>query len=156
MMLRPVTDDDAPMLAAIHAQCFCETWNTDAIRDLLAMPGAFGFADTEGLGFILVRAAGGESEVLTLAVAPAARRRGIAKELVLVAAGHAANAGAAIMFLEVCATNLPALALYSQLGFAEVARRKAYYAGPHGVREDALVLRAVIPLARMGNSLQLG
>jgi len=154
--MRFVTADDALMLAAIHAQCFDEVWNADAIKALLAMPGAFGLVDADETGFILVRTAGGESEVLTLAVAPAARRRGTARELIMAAARHAADAGAAIMFLEVGAANLPALALYSQLGFAQVARRNAYYTGLHGMREDALVLRSDIPLVMMGNSLQLG
>jgi ribosomal-protein-alanine N-acetyltransferase len=89
-------------------------------------------------------------------VTPAARRRGIASALVLEAAKHAAELGAERVFLEVNATNLPAIALYKRLGFAEVGRRKAYYLGTHGQRDDALVLRVEIPLLRVGNPMQLG
>jgi ribosomal-protein-alanine N-acetyltransferase len=45
--------------------------------------------------------------------------------------------GAAAMFLEVSDRNLPARALYAAAGFAEVGRRRRYYADG----SDALVLR---------------
>jgi len=118
------------------------------VAALLATPGSFAMVDDGG--FILVRAAADESEVLTLAVVPAARRRGIATALVLAAAQRAAEVGAGVIFLEVSTANLPAISLYKRLGFAAVGCRKAYYAGAHGVREDALVLRAEIPLSRVG------
>ncbi len=157
MRLRNVSIDDAPLLAAIHAQCFSlEVWDGATMTGLLASPGTFALIDEAVSGFILVRAAGGESEILTLAVTPAARRRGMAKALVLAAAERASEAGADVMFLEVNAANNPAVALYKGLGFAPVGVRKAYYAAPHGMREDALVLSASIPLLRVGNSLQLG
>jgi [ribosomal protein S18]-alanine N-acetyltransferase len=157
MKTRLITDPaDAPQLAAIHAQCFTEVWNDGSIAALLATPGAFAIAENDALGFILVRVAGDESEVLTLGVTPAARRRGVASMLVLDASGHAARMGAAIMFLEVNCSNFPAIALYKRLGFSEVGRRKAYYIEADGQRRDALVLRVEIPLLRVCNRLQLG
>jgi [ribosomal protein S18]-alanine N-acetyltransferase len=140
---------DAARLAALHAACFADAWSEQAIRDLLATPGSFALTAQDGTGFILVRAAGGEAEILTLAVLPAARRRGIGKSLVAAAAAKAAEAGAEVLFLEVGVENLPAIALYKQTGFVEVGRRKAYYGGIHGMREDALVLRVDIPLFRV-------
>ncbi len=145
---------DAPFLAALHAQCFAEVWSEDSIAALLATPGTFAVGTQAG--FILMRVAGDESEVLTLCVTPAARRRGMASALVLEAAKHALKLGAERVFLEVNATNLPAIALYKRLGFAEVGRRKAYYTRADGQRDDALVLRVEIPLLRVGNSMQLG
>ncbi len=50
-------------------------------RDCWRLPGTFGFLDARG-GFILARSAGGEAEILTLAVAPAARRQGLGRALV--------------------------------------------------------------------------
>ena len=156
MTVRLAELDEAPALAAIHAACFAEIWNAAAITELLVAPGAFALVDEAGGGFILVRAAGGESEILTVGVTPAARRRGIASALVNAASQRAAEAGASVMFLEVNATNNPAIALYKLLGFGEVGLRKGYYSGAHGMREDALVLRAAIPLPRVGISMQLG
>jgi ribosomal-protein-alanine N-acetyltransferase len=150
MRVRCASSDDIPALAAIHAQCFCEeVWDAAAIAGLMATPGTIALMDEGAAGFILVRAAGGESEILTLGVTPAARRRGMAKNLVFKGAEAAADAGAAVMFLEVNATNNAAIALYKGLGFAEIGRRKAYYVAPHGMREDALVLKAAIPLIRV-------
>lgn len=155
MRMRLLADtSDARLLASLHAQCFTETWSAESIAALLEAPGAFAFVVQDG--FILMRVAGDESEVLTLCVTPAARRRGIASALVLEAAKHAADLGAERVFLEVNATNLPAIALYKRLGFAEVGRRKAYYTSAAGGRDDALVLRVEIPLLRVGNPMQLG
>lgn len=149
MSLRPTTEADLPRMAAIHAASFQEAWSETALAELLAMPGSFALIADAG-GFILVRAAGGESELLTLAVEPAARRRGIATALLQAAAEVAVKAPAASMFLEVAVGNNPAIALYKQHGFVEVGRRKAYYANAHGGREDALVLKASFPLTRVG------
>jgi len=110
----------------------------------------------EDTGFILVRAAAGEAEVLTLAVKPAARRRGVGLALVIMGAEEAFRRGATEMFLEVSCMNLPAIALYKRLGFTAIGRRPGYYTAPDGRREDALVLRLEIPLIRVGKRLQLG
>jgi ribosomal-protein-alanine N-acetyltransferase len=156
MTVRLADIGETPALAALHAQCFLEVWNAAAIAELMAAAGVFALIDEDQSGFILVRVAGGESEVLTLCVTPATRRRGVATALVTAAAERAAEANAAVMFLEVNASNNPAIALYKRLGFGEVGLRKGYYAVAHGMREDALVLRASIPLPRVGFSLQLG
>lgn len=136
----PQTDDIAG-LASLHAVSFAQAWSESFLRDLLATPGAFAYQ--EGDGFILARAVGGEAEILTLAVAPNARRKGLARRLVQKAAGHAESAGADTLFLEVASDNLAALALYGGLGFAPVGRRKAYYG-----ERDAHVLKAALPLPK--------
>ncbi|WP_149538407.1 GNAT family N-acetyltransferase [Siccirubricoccus phaeus] len=130
----------APALAALHRLAFppAEAWGADALRLMLEMPGAFAL-HLPGEGFILARAAGGEAEILTLAVAPAARRRGCGAALLGAALGLAA--GAAAMFLEVAESNPAARALYAAAGFVEVGRRRRYYADGG----DALVLRRALP-----------
>ena len=72
--------DDVEALARIHASAFADAWSAASIRDLFAGPGVFAFISPDG--FILARAAGGEAEILTLAVTPAARRQGIARALI--------------------------------------------------------------------------
>ena len=145
---------DAALLAHLHAECFAEPWSVESFAALLEHPAAFALFVNDG--FILVRVAGDESEVLTLGVKPAARRRGVGSALVVEAAKQAEEQGAKAMFLEVGAANSPAIALYKRHGFAQVGCRKAYYAASDGSRQDALVLRVGLPLARVGNSMQFG
>jgi ribosomal-protein-alanine N-acetyltransferase len=147
---------DARLLASIHAESFSDVWSAEWIAALLSQPGTFAGLSEDAQGFIILRVAGDEAEVLTLAVKPAARRRGIATELVEGGAREAFIHGAKVMFLEASCTNLPAIALYKRLGFAEIGRRKDYYSAPDGRREDAIVLRSQIPLPRVGKRLQLG
>ena len=124
----------AAALAEIHAAAFPkgERWNAAAFATLLQTPGARAWLDERG-GFVLTRQAGGEAEVLTIAVLPGLQRQGVGSAL-LTAAIQACDGA---MFLEVAADNAPALALYDALGFEECGRRRHYY----GQGEDALVLR---------------
>jgi ribosomal-protein-alanine N-acetyltransferase len=129
----------AIMLAVIHASAFPEgeAWGPDAMALSLELPGAFGLFSA-GAGMILARVAGGEAEILTLAVAEPARRRGVGAALLDAAMAEAAARGAAAMFLEVSVGNEAARKLYARAGFAEVGRRARYYADG----TDALVLRS--------------
>lgn len=130
---------DVATLAMLHAASFPDAWSVAFIRDLLDGPGVFAFAADSG--FILARVAGGEAEILTLAVAPEARRRGTGRTLVREAASYAQRLGATMLFLEVAADNESALKLYAGAGFKPVGLRKAYYQG-----KDAQILKASLPL----------
>lgn len=57
-----------------------------------------------------------------LAVAPAARRQGVARQLVHAAMDRAARHDGRQVWLKVLSTNVPAIELYSSLGFVERAR----------------------------------
>jgi ribosomal-protein-alanine N-acetyltransferase len=94
-------------------------------------------------GFILYRVASDEAEILSLGVAPEHRRSGTGKALVTAAAEQATECGATAMFLEVSEGNASALATYKTAGFREAGRRRDYY----GASDDALILRAALPLA---------
>jgi ribosomal-protein-alanine N-acetyltransferase len=135
------TTAHAAALAAVHASAFppAEAWGADAIALQLDLPGTFGLIDQRG-GMLLGRIASDEAEVLTLAVAPGARRQGIATGLLRAARSEAARRGAICLFLEVATGNAAARALYQREGFVEVGRRRRYYAD----RSDALVLRIEI------------
>jgi ribosomal-protein-alanine N-acetyltransferase len=134
---------DAATLAALHAASFPDPWDATAITALLATPGTFAFHHPDG--FVLARLAGDEAEILTLAVMPTARGRGLGRALLQAAINQAQTLGGVTMFLEVGIDNPAALALYSGLGFARVGARKAYYAAGGG-SGDALVLRLPLPV----------
>ena len=138
--MRRVGRDSSELLAVLHKQCFERPWDAAAIDAVLDHPGAIAFA-TEG-GFILMRQAADEAEVLTLAVVPNARRRGIGAALVRAACDQAYSCRVGAVFLEVAEDNAGARALYARLGFIEAGRRSAYYAD--GV--NAVVMRRALPL----------
>ena len=70
-----------------------EAWGEDAIALQLVLPGAFGLIDERG-GMLMGRVAADEAEVLTLAVAPAVRRQGLATALLRAAGTRSARAAA--------------------------------------------------------------
>lgn len=128
-------------MAALHAACF-ETprpWRRDEFADLLASPHVFAHARGEE-AFILGRIAGPEAEVLTLAVAPAARRQGVARALIRAFEATARARGAEEAFLEVAADNTAAIALYLAEGYAESGLRRDYYTTPSGGHVAARIL----------------
>ena len=136
----PATDPGrlAQALADLHAGAFDAPWSATAFADLLGQAGVM--LEGEADGFVLIRAVADEAEILTLAVRPAARRRGLGARLVRAATARAAALGATRMFLEVAEDNAPARALYGALGFESAGRRPRYYARPEGPPVDALLL----------------
>jgi ribosomal-protein-alanine N-acetyltransferase len=73
------------------------------------------------------RHAVGEAELLRVAVHPDARRRGLARALLLEGLERLRQARIQVCFLEVRVENKPAIALYEDLGFSWVGLRRAYY-----------------------------
>ena len=73
-------------------------------------------------------------QFISISVLPAARRKGLARELLLNAEAWSAVHGAARMFLEVAVDNTAARALYASAGYDQVGTRRAYYLRPDGSR----------------------
>ncbi len=118
----------AGVMAEIHRAAFppTEAWSRDVMLLQLGVPVTFGLVYSH-TGMILGRVAADEAEILTLAVDPGQRRRGIGTALLSAATARAANLGATFMFLEVAVTNDPARALYAAHGFIEAGVRRHYY-----------------------------
>jgi ribosomal-protein-alanine N-acetyltransferase len=100
-------------------------------------PSEFLVAESESqiTGFLVTReVAGGEYEVLNIAVMPEFRRRGVAWQLMKHAMGEAPGT----YFLEVRESNHAAQQLYRKLGFEQAGVRRKYYSDPE---ESAIVMR---------------
>lgn len=152
MTIVPASKAEAAALSALHGRAFPDVWSASFLVSLLETPGTFAFVARDGVpetGFILARVAADEAEILTLAVAPDARRTGIGTALVAAAAAHAVRHGAKTMFLEVETANDPARGLYAKLGFVKVGERRGYYRDrPGAPARDALTFRAALPLGK--------
>ena len=143
------TIDHADALATCHASLFPEAWTADSFRQFLSHPGSATLVarygvEQETIGFIVGQLAADEAEILTFGVAKEWQRNGIGMRLLEGLQRAAARGEAKKLFLEVGEDNMPALVLYSRVGFKEAGRRKGYYKRPDGSAVDALNL--VLPL----------
>ena len=146
----PIGPADAAALSRLHALAFDAPdggWGAGEFASLLGKPSTFGHravrpvlasrpgplavfqAAAEMRGFVLVREAAGEAEILTIAVHPAWQGRGLGRLLMEAALRELYARRASELFLEVNEGNGAALALYRRLGFAQVGRREGYYGG---------------------------
>lgn len=147
-MIERVNADASALLADLHARAFERPWSAAEFAKLLQNAAVFALVwrDADPQGFVMAWAAAGDAELITVAVAPEARRRGVAAALVDVASGVASACGAASMHLEVAENNAAARALYAKLGYHEAGRRRGYYAVGDG-SVDAIVMRRDLPRA---------
>ena len=134
----------------IHARSFAHPWSATEFETLLAgrdviaeaaLVPARWFRRASLAGFVLSRTVLDEAEILTIAVAPKFRRRGLGSALLAAHLATLAAKGAKTLFLEVEAGNRAALALYDAFGFCQIGESKAYYRKPEGKPAAALVLR---------------
>jgi ribosomal-protein-alanine N-acetyltransferase len=135
-------DADIDAVAALEAESFTNPWPRDTLVWELRnsdVTRAYLLRDATGAiaAFCVCWVIFDELHINTLAVAPEARRRGLATALVRHVIADAAASGATKATLEVRASNAAALALYQRLGFHVAATRPGYYAKP---LEDALIL----------------
>lgn len=142
----PATGKHAAQIARLHSASFARGWSVAEIEGLMAdratvtdiLRAKAGSAEIDG--FALSRVAGGEAELLSIAVSSRRRGKGGSTKLLAHHLARVAAAGARRVVLEVDEDNAPARALYARFGFEEVATRPAYYARGDGTRGTAKVL----------------
>ncbi len=135
---------DAAAFAALHAAAFRRGWSEDEFERLLLDANVIAHRALIGrslAGFIISRLAAGEAEILSVAVAPVRRGRGLATKLLDLHLRRLAGLGVKAVFLEVDEDNAPARRLYAAARFRDVGRRPAYYARGSTAPSSALVLR---------------
>ena len=130
--------DEAGTLAEIHREAFRRTWSAHDFSGLMAEPTVFTlvarqtslFGGQRVAGFVLVRFAADEAEILTIAVRPKIRRQGIGRMLMNDVTRRLYRERIASLFLEVDRQNAAAVALYRSMGFAVAGERRNYYPLP--------------------------
>jgi ribosomal-protein-alanine N-acetyltransferase len=141
LVIDRMTLADLDAVHAIEKASFTTPWPSYAYRNEL---------ETNRLAQYLVVRAGNEvvayagvwfmvdeAHVTTFAVAPAWRRRGIGRRLILAVLDLAITRGAREATLEVRLSNIAARRLYEKYGFRPVGIRPRYYSDNH---EDALIM----------------
>jgi ribosomal-protein-alanine acetyltransferase len=144
--IRSASLGDAAAMVAIERRCFGDPWSEESFREALNSGWTFCLVaqNSKGItGYLVAREVAGTGEVLNLAVAPEARRRGVGGALLRAGLTALRRRHVDEVFLEVRESNHSAQALYLAHGFRPVGQRSAYYRNP---KEDALVLRLAMRL----------
>jgi ribosomal-protein-alanine N-acetyltransferase len=140
-LLRSATLADLDVVDSIEQVVFSMPWSRAALAaELVPHPRRFPLIaelDGEAVAYALAWIVADELHLVSIAVLPKFRRRGIADQLLLRLRQAALDAACSLMTLEVRAGNVGALALYGRHGFEMVTLRKGYYSDSG---EDAVVM----------------
>jgi ribosomal-protein-alanine N-acetyltransferase len=143
LAIEPASLRDAPKLAQLHGASFHRGWGEAEFEQMLAERNTLVHRLRQGrktIGFAVSRMAADEAEILSIAVDPSHRGRGLSRNLLLTHLGHLAGRGVRTVFLEVEENNQPARRLYDRAGFAVTGRRERYYR-QDGEQLNALIMR---------------
>ena len=136
-----LTGADLPAVVAIEQVCFSQPWSeTTLLAELTTLPHSrvWGIkAAGRLLAYAVVWVIADEGHLSNLAVAPQARRRGLARLLLQESLLDARRRGAAAVYLEVRASNRAAQDLYLSAGFRLIGIRAKYY---ENNQEDAVLM----------------
>ncbi len=139
--IRPCSAEDVPSVAAIEKAAFSDPWSEDSLIGMTDSGYYHLLCAEDGkevCGYITASSVAGESEILRIAVSECHRRRGIGASLLDFFIKERTHAGDCEFFLEVRASNAPAIGLYTSRGFEVCGKRANYYKCP---TEDAVLMK---------------
>lgn len=154
-MIRDFNWTDIPAATIIEQDAFPDdTWSPESFWGELARSAVSGryFAaevDQKLAGYAGVAFAGDDAHLQTIAVAEVSRGEGVGRGLLAAVCAEAVARKSHRCLLDVRPHNEAAIALYSSVGFRELAIRPGYYPGGG----DALVM-AIEFVAPTGSALQ--
>lgn len=137
---RRLRAEDVPAVSRLEEQTFSMPWSAESFRQMIEKEDTAYFVAEEegkilgGCGLFLIA---GEGNITNVAVAPEARRRGVATGLLTYLLSEGDRAGLTAYTLEVRVSNKAAISLYEKLGFVSEGIRPNFYEKP---REDAVIM----------------
>ncbi|MBE7025901.1 MAG: ribosomal-protein-alanine N-acetyltransferase [Ruminococcaceae bacterium] len=138
-MIRAAISEDANEIATLFFRSMPAPWRASAVEDAIHSPTSVVWLWEENgkiLGALILQVCLDEAEILTIATAKEARRRGIGRSLIAYALKEIGREVS--VFLEVRSENKAAIAFYKTLGFSVYGMRKRYYRDPP---DDALLMK---------------
>ncbi len=139
-------------VSQIERECFSNAWSENAFYDELENPmsltivAVFTYDGSEALsksntetvaGFVNTRIINDEVYINNIAVSKVFRQMGVGKGLMMSLERAAREKQASFITLEVRESNLPAISLYTSLGYNTVGKRKKFYRDPE---ENAVLM----------------
>ncbi|MDO4975917.1 MAG: ribosomal protein S18-alanine N-acetyltransferase [Eubacteriales bacterium] len=141
ILYRPMTELDCEQVSYLYKECFSQPWSLSAIKEMFTTDGYISLVaendEKEIIGYVGMKTVFDEADITNVAVLPSMRKQGIAKILLRELMEEAKKKGIISIFLEVRASNIPAITLYEHADFKNCGRRKNYY---HEPEEDALLM----------------
>lgn len=146
MIIREMRPEDISSVMTIERASFSDPWSQSEFEKCLSFRDTYLFLtaesdDHEVLGYVCYFSSGEEADIANVAVRKEARRSGVGYALMSKAVLYAQKSGVLRLFLEVRASNAPAIRLYEKCGFKAVGIRKGYYTDPN---EDAILMRKTL------------
>ncbi len=144
----PMGFADIDAVLAIEGTAYSFPWRRSHFIDSLAAGHWTQLREDSGgvlVGYAVAMAAVDEMHLLNVTVAPAFEGQGHARALLDALEDESVGRGMRSLWLEVRPSNERARRLYAWRGFREVGLRRGYYPGPHGRREDAIVMSLALP-----------
>jgi [ribosomal protein S18]-alanine N-acetyltransferase len=142
--IEPSQPRDADAVAKLHARSFYRGWPRQDIEAYMLDPDTPTLvacdAKRKVAGFAMLRLLGDDAELMTIAVDPKYRGKGVGKALMQACFEDLRMTPSRRMILEVATDNPAAIKLYDNLGFKTLSERKGYYARPDGQPATALVM----------------
>lgn len=139
--IRLLTPVDIPQLCVIENTIAAYPWS---VANFVSCFGeryfSYGIFQQDKLqAYYVAQCVAGEAQLFNLGVALSAQRQGYAKQLLAHLIAECHNRSVIELWLEVRASNLPAISLYQSYGFIETGIRTNYYRNQHGA-EDAILM----------------
>jgi len=144
LRVRALAPEDLPEVLRIEAASFPNAWSRSDFERMLADERASAHVlerDGACVGFFVVLRGAGHLRIGNLAVAPEARRGGLATDALRAIENIARAHGLPLVSLEVRETNLGAQLLYRKCGYRAVEVLRGHYGDQDGYRMTKDVAR---------------
>lgn len=143
--IMPITVEDIDQIIEIENDLFPKPWSRTSYLDELTCKESYSYGITltdpdkqlQIIAYICFRIIIDEMHLFKIGVAQKWQKKGFATNLFQQSIKFASEKGATAVYLEVRASNTPAISLYHKLGFKIIGKRCRYYPETD---EDALML----------------
>lgn len=147
MHIRTLVEDDIDQIMELSLGPVDPAWSKKALEGVLKgiVQGAYlasvGLDEATGqvIAYAVASYVSDQGDVQNILVDQSFRGRGLGRQLLQALTDDLVAQGVEAVFLEVRSSNDVAVKLYQSIGFVCIQKRRDYYPGVDGVREDAWV-----------------